>query len=125
MDLPMRTSIDEGLLIAHSVGIVCNEAARLGRNVTIFHGVTLGGAASIAADGTRGTMMAPVIEDDVWIGPNATIVGGVRIGRGSRILANTMVTRDIPARSMVAGNPAQIVRENCAPDVSNAVSAPA
>lgn len=52
-----------------------------------------------------------VIEDDVWIGPNATILKGVRIGAGAVIEAGTMVTHDVPARARVMGNPAQVVGE--------------
>jgi acetyltransferase-like isoleucine patch superfamily enzyme len=52
-----------------------------------------------------------VIEDDVWIGPNATILKGVRIGAGAWIEAGSLVTRDVPPRSRVLGNPAQIVGE--------------
>jgi acetyltransferase-like isoleucine patch superfamily enzyme len=50
-----------------------------------------------------------IIEDDVWIGPNATILKGVRIGAGSFIEPGALVTRDVPTRSRVAGNPAQII----------------
>ena len=50
-----------------------------------------------------------IIEDDVWIGPNATILKGVRIGAGAWIEAGSLVTRDVPPRSRVLGNPAQIV----------------
>lgn len=50
-----------------------------------------------------------VIEDDVWIGPNATILKGVRIGRGSVIEPGAVVTRDIPPGSRVLGNPARVV----------------
>jgi acetyltransferase-like isoleucine patch superfamily enzyme len=49
------------------------------------------------------------IEDDVWIGPNATILKGVTIGTGSWIEAGSLVTRDVPPHSRVLGNPAQIV----------------
>src|SRR5437867_3465553 len=52
-----------------------------------------------------------IIEDDVWIGPNATILKGVRIGQGSFIEAGSLVTRDIPPRSRVLGNPAQITSQ--------------
>ena len=55
---------------------------------------------------------AVVIEDDVWIGPNATILKGVRIGNGSFIEAGSLVTRDIPPRSRVLGNPAQIISQD-------------
>ena len=52
-----------------------------------------------------------IVEDDVWIGPNATILKGVRIGKGAFIEAGALVTRDVPPRSRVIGNPAQIVGE--------------
>jgi acetyltransferase-like isoleucine patch superfamily enzyme len=50
-----------------------------------------------------------IIEDDVWIGPSATILKGVRIGAGSFVEPGALVTRDVPPRSRVAGNPAQII----------------
>ena len=50
-----------------------------------------------------------VIEDDVWIGPNATILKGVRIGAGSFIEPGALVTRNVPPRSRVRGNPAEVV----------------
>ncbi len=52
-----------------------------------------------------------VIEDDVWIGPNATILKGVRLGAGAWIEAGSVVTRDVPPRARVLGNPAQVIGE--------------
>ena len=52
-----------------------------------------------------------VIEDDVWIGPNATILKGVHIGAGAFIEAGALVVRDVPPRARVVGNPAQVVGE--------------
>jgi acetyltransferase-like isoleucine patch superfamily enzyme len=52
---------------------------------------------------------AVVIEDDVWIGPNATILKGVRIGAGAFVEAGALVTRDVPAKARVLGNPARVV----------------
>ena len=52
-----------------------------------------------------------IIEDDVWIGPNATILKGVRIGAGAWVEAGALVTRDVPARARVMGTPAQVVGE--------------
>ncbi len=54
---------------------------------------------------------AVVIEDDVWIGPNATILKGVHIGRGAFIEAGSLVTRDVPPRARILGNPAQVIGE--------------
>jgi acetyltransferase-like isoleucine patch superfamily enzyme len=52
-----------------------------------------------------------IIEDDVWIGPNATILKGVRIGAGAFVEPGALVTHDVPARARVIGNPAQIIGE--------------
>jgi acetyltransferase-like isoleucine patch superfamily enzyme len=52
-----------------------------------------------------------VIEDDVWVGPNATLLKGVRVGAGAVVEAGALVTRDVPPRARVLGNPAQIVGE--------------
>ena len=123
VDLPMKTAIGPGLAIAHGWGLVVTHGAVIGSNVTLFHGVTIGQGDRIAADGQRITVY-PVIEDDVWIGPGAVIVGGVRIGAGSRIMAHAIVTDDVPPRSMVAAAGARIVREGCAPDVLNPAPMP-
>jgi acetyltransferase-like isoleucine patch superfamily enzyme len=52
-----------------------------------------------------------IIEDDVWIGPNATILKGVRVGAGAFIEAGALITQDVPSRARVMGNPATIVGE--------------
>jgi acetyltransferase-like isoleucine patch superfamily enzyme len=52
-----------------------------------------------------------VIEDDVWIGPNATILKGVRLGAGAWVEAGALVTRDVPPRARIFGNPAQVIGE--------------
>lgn len=118
LDLPWRTQIAPGARIDHGWGLVVNAGARIGSNVTLFHGVTLGQRDRIAADGTRSTG-CPVIEDEVWIGPHAVIVGGVCIGRGSRIAAGAFVTADVPPCSLVVGNPAQVVQQDVLPDVEH------
>lgn len=55
--------------------------------------------------------MPVIIENDVWIGPNATILKGVRVGAGAFVEAGSMVTRDVPPRARIMGNPAQIIGE--------------
>ncbi len=54
-----------------------------------------------------------IIEDDVWIGPNATVLKGVRLGAGARIEAGSLVTRDVPPGMRVIGNPAQVIGPAC------------
>lgn len=118
IEIPWRTTIAPGLALTHGRGIVVNAKARIGSNVTLFHGVTLGQRDYI--DGTGGRHTAyPVIEDDVWIGPHAIVVGGVTVGQGSRIAGGAYVYEDVPPYCVVLGNPGQIVKRNCTPDVEN------
>lgn len=118
MDLSWRTAIGEGAALTHGWGMVVSANALIGSNCTLFHGVTIGRRDRIADDGSR-TTAYPTLEDDVWVGPHAVIVGGVTIGRGSRIAAGAFVTEDVPPHSIVAGNPAQVVKSGCKPDVTN------
>lgn len=118
MDFPWRTAISGGLTLTHGWGLVINEGAKIGANVTLLHGVTLGRRDRISREGERITEY-PIIEDEVWIGPHAIIVGGVTIGRGSRIAGGAFITDNIPPYSIVSGNPAIIVKSNCIPDVMN------
>lgn len=119
IDLSWRTAIGAGLAITHGWGLVITPGAQIGRNVTLFHGVTIGRRDSIGADGTRRTVF-PIIQDEVWVGPHAIIVGGITIGRGSRIAGGALVTTDIPSHCVVVGNPATIVKHGCMPDVMHA-----
>lgn len=64
-----------------------------------------------ALDTTKVPSAPVVIEDDVWIGAKSTIMKGVRIGRGAVVAAASVVTKDVPAFTLVAGNPARTVRE--------------
>jgi len=118
IDLAWHTKIAPGMKFTHGFGTVVSPSAVIGRNCTLFHGATLGRGDRILSDGTRITGY-PILEDDVWVGPHAVIVGAITVGQGSRLLAGTFVTQDIPARSLVIGNPAQIVKSNVAPDVFN------
>jgi serine O-acetyltransferase len=116
IDLPWQTSIGPGCSIQHGWGLVVNSRAQLGSNVTLYNGVTVGQRDRMNFDGERVTEY-PIIEDEVWIGPHAIIVGGIRIGQGSRIAGGAFVTEDVPPYSIVGGNPARIMKSNCRPDV--------
>jgi serine O-acetyltransferase len=121
IDLPRNTAVGPGLAINHGWGLVISPGARIGKNVTLFHGVTLGRRDRIDASGAR-TIEFPTIEDSVCIGPHAVIVGGITVGCGSRIAAGAFVTDSVPAHCVVQGNPAQIVKQQCQPDVMNPVA---
>jgi serine O-acetyltransferase len=120
MDLSWRADIGPGFHIVHGWGLVISPGARIGRNATVFHGVTIGRLERLSASGRRAPEY-PTIGDDVWVGPHAIIVGGITVGSGSRIAGGAFVTREVPARTLVGGNPAVILKVDCAPDVAHRV----
>jgi len=122
-DLSWQTKIGPGFILTHGWCTVISPGDILGSNITVFHGVTIGQGDRISRDGTRSTGF-PVIESDVWLGPHSVIVGNITIGRGSRICAGAFVNDDVPAFSMVMGNPATIVKSDCTPDVANKAPMP-
>lgn len=83
------------VFLPHPMGIVIHSSTRLGDDVVIGHQVTLGGRDLTSA--------APQVEDGVYIGAGAKILGGVRIGRGASVGANAVVTKDVPAGATVVG----------------------
>src|SRR5919199_5607650 len=96
--------IGEALFIDHGAGVVIGETADIGDNVTLYQGVTLGGTGF--ARGKR----HPTIEDDVVVGSGAKLLGPIRVGRGAKVGANSVVIHDVPANSTVVGNPGHPVR---------------
>jgi len=96
--------VGEGLFIDHGSGVVIGETAEIGRDVTIYQGVTLGGTGF--ATGKR----HPTVEENVTIGSGAKLLGPIRVGHGSKIGANAVVIHDVPPNSTVVGNPGHPVR---------------
>lgn len=109
-----------------NAALVCSERITLGARVMVAGGVTIADsdfhpldpgdrivdtvALSPIGDRRRRPPIATrpvVIEDDVWIGYNATVLKGVRVGAGAVIAPGSVVTRDVPAGTQVAGNPAR------------------
>jgi serine O-acetyltransferase len=95
--------LGSGLFIDHATGVVIGETAEVGDDVTIFHGVTLGGTG--ADTGKR----HPTIGDRVIVGAGAKILGPIKIGDDSRIGANAVVVKEVPSSSVVVGVPGQII----------------
>ena len=110
VDLHWDTDIGPGFQICHGWGIVVSPGARIGPGCTFLHGVTIGQNRFTDREG-RVVTLYPVIEAEVWIGPHAVIVGAVTVGRGAHVAAGTLVTRNIPPGSIVAGNPMQKPRK--------------
>jgi len=96
-------TLGAGLFIDHGMGVVIGETAEVGENVTLYHGVTLGG--TTLDKGKR----HPTIGDRVIIGAGAKVLGAIEIGADSRIGANAVVVRPVPPNSVVVGVPGQIV----------------
>jgi serine O-acetyltransferase len=117
IDLSSGLRAGPGLLLVHGWGIVVNKDAHIGSNVTLFNGVVIGRKDTILPTGRETEY--PIIGDDVWIGPHAVIIGGVRIGDGAIVGAGSIVTKDVPARCIVVGNPARVIRSDVLPDVMN------
>ncbi|AZI56563.1 DapH/DapD/GlmU-related protein [Epilithonimonas vandammei] len=108
--------------------IACIEKIEIGNNVLIagkvfisdhLHGDTFYDTLKIApSDRNLITKGGVFIEDDVWIGENVSILPGVRIGKGSVIGANSVVTKNIPKYSIAVGSPARCIKEYSEKDLS-------
>lgn len=99
--------IGQRLFIDHGMGVVIGETATIGDDVTIYHGVTLGGLSMKA--GKR----HPDVQDGVIIGAGAQVLGPITLGAGSRIGANSVVVAPVAPHTTVVGIPARCVGEGC------------
>ncbi len=98
--------VGKNLFIDHGMGIVVGETAIIGDNVTIYHGVTLGGT------GKQSGKRHPTICDNVLVGAGSKVLGPITIGENSRIGANSVVLSCVPQGATVIGIPATVVRIN-------------
>lgn len=95
--------IGRNFFIDHGMGVVIGETAEVGVNVTLYHGVTLGGTS------LHKTKRHPTIGDNVVIGAGAKVLGAITIGSNSRVGANAVVVKSTPPDSVVVGVPGQVV----------------
>lgn len=95
--------IGKRLFIDHGTGVVIGQTAIIGDDVTIYHGVTLGGV------GEDRCKRHPTVGNNVVIGAGAKVLGNIIIGDNVRIGANAVVLKDVPDNSTVVGIPAKIV----------------
>ncbi|CAI7856702.1 unnamed protein product [Closterium sp. NIES-53] len=103
VDIHPAARIGRGILMDHGTGVVIGETAIVGDRVSLLQGVTLGGTGKEAGD------RHPKVQEDVLIGAGATVLGNISIGQGSMIAAGSLVLKDVPPHSMVAGTPAKVV----------------
>ena len=98
-DIAWQATILPGLRLDHPAGVVIGPAVRVGASCTLMQGVTLGDNAG-----------APMLGDRVYVAPGAIVIGPVSIGDDAFVGANSVVTKSVPADSVVFGNPAEVRR---------------
>ncbi len=97
--------IGPGFFIDHGMGVVIGETAEVGEDVTLYHGVTLGGTS------LEQVKRHPTIGDRVVVGAGAKILGPIEIGHDSRIGANAVVVKSVEPHSVVVGVPGQVIQK--------------
>lgn len=96
-------TIGRRFFIDHGMGVVIGETAEIGDNVTMYHGVTLGGVS------LEKVKRHPTIDDNVVIGSGAKVLGPFTVGKGSKIGSNSVVVKEVPAHATVVGIPGRVV----------------
>ena len=104
-DISPTTRIGPGFYIGHFGGVVISPFAVLGSNINIGQGVTIGAESRGSRKG------APTLEERVWVGAHAIIVGKVVIGHDALIAPGAFVNFDVPSKSIVIGNPGKVVSQ--------------
>lgn len=94
-------TIGFGITIYHWGWMIVNCKAKIGKNLTIYPGVTVGAAKS----------GIPTIGDDVFLGLGSKVFGGIHIGNNVMVLPNAVVTKDVPDNCIVGGVPAKIIKK--------------
>jgi len=104
-------TIGQRFFIDHGMGVVIGEMAEIGDDVTLYHGVTLGGVSpSVDSDMQRDVKRHPTLGNGVIVGSGAQILGPIVVGDHARIGANAVVTRDVEDRTTMVGIPAKPVQ---------------
>mgnify|MGYP001791054508 FL=1 len=103
VDIHPEATIGRRVFIDHATGVVIGQTAKVGNDVVIFHGVTLGGVAM--TPGKR----HPTVGDHVMIGAGAKVLGPITVGAGVKIGANAVVVKDVPCGNVAIGVPARLL----------------
>ncbi|WP_455600672.1 serine O-acetyltransferase EpsC [Cloacibacillus sp.] len=117
IEIHPAAQIGEGFFVDHGAGVVIGETAVVGKNVTLYQGVTLGGTGN-----EKSHKRHPTLGDNVFVGSGAKILGPITVGSNSRIGANSAVLKNVPENATVTGMRARIVKVNGKP-VSSASAA--
>jgi len=103
VDVHPAARIGSGIIIDHGTSVVIGETALIEDNVSLLHEVTLGGTGKEMGD------RHPKVRSGVLIGAGAKVLGNIEVGRGAKVAAGSVVLRDVPAHTTVAGIPARVV----------------
>ncbi len=104
VEIHPAAKIGPEFFIDHGSGVVIGETAEIGRRVTLYQGVTLGGT------GFQRGKRHPTLGDNVTVGSGAKLLGPIAVGDGAKVGANTVVVEDVPPSSTVVGNPGHPVK---------------
>ena len=108
IEIHPAAKIGSNFFMDHGLGIVIGETTEIGKDVTIYQGVTLGGVMpAIGSESQRNQKRHPTIGNNVIIGSGAQILGAIKVGDYARIGANSVVSKDVPSNVTVAGVPAR------------------
>lgn len=105
IEIHPAAQIGEGFFIDHGAGVVIGETTIVGKNVTLYQGVTLGGTGN-----EKSHKRHPTLGDNVFVGSGAKILGPIVVGSNSRIGANSVVLKNVPENATVTGMRARIVK---------------
>jgi serine O-acetyltransferase len=112
IEIHPAAQIGAGFFADHGMGVVIGETSVVGKNVTLYHDVTLGGVMPAVDSKAQKTIKRhPTIADDVIIGAGAQILGPVTVGKSARIGGNSVVTRDVGEGQTVVGIPAKAIKQ--------------
>tara|TARA_Y100001970_G_scaffold292316_1_gene433103 strand:- start:12223 stop:12795 length:573 start_codon:yes stop_codon:yes gene_type:complete len=113
IEIHPAVKIGKNLFIDHGMGFVAGETSEIANNVTIYHGVTLGGISPAENSHQQiDVKRHPTILDNVIIGSGAQVLGPITVGKGARIGANTVILKDVPEYATMVGNPAKNISTN-------------
>ncbi|MDE1513397.1 exopolysaccharide biosynthesis acetyltransferase VpsC [Vibrio sp. dsl-7] len=105
IQLPKETQVGPGLYLGHATGVIVNSTAIIGANCNLSPFTVIGSNQGQAA----------IIENNVYIGPHVALVENITLGEGAIIGAGSVVTHDVAKHTVVAGNPARVIRTSCHP----------
>lgn len=107
IEIHPAAKIGKRLFIDHGMGVVIGETAEIGDDVTLYHGVTLGGVSW-----EKGTKRHPTLGNHVVVGAGAKILGGFSVGDNTKIGSNAVVVKSVPANATMVGSAARMINKN-------------